>query len=84
MVIRGEGIGPRVKYWVKPDIENRIKEGSIKAYTHSSLTAIRPGEVDIITPDGPITIPNDYVIALDTVSGRWSAKLPIDSDCASF
>src|ERR1700761_2898146 len=64
MVIRGEGIGPRVKYWVKPDIENRIKEGSIKAYTHSSLTAIRPGEVDIDTPDGPITIPNDYVIAL--------------------
>ncbi len=64
MVIRGEGIGPRVKYWVKPDIENRIKEGSIKAYIHSSLTAIRPGEVDIITPDGPLTIPNDYVIAL--------------------
>ena len=64
MVIRGEGIGPRVKYWVKPDIENRIKEGSIKAYTHSSLTAIRPGEVDITTPDGPLTIPNDYVIAL--------------------
>ena len=64
MVIRGEGIGPRVKYWVKPDIENRIKEGSIKAYTHSSLTAIRPGEVDIATPDGPLTIPNDYVIAL--------------------
>jgi len=64
MVIRGEGIGPRVKYWVKPDIENRIKEGSIKAYTHSSLTAIRPGEVDITTPEGPLTIPNDYVIAL--------------------
>jgi len=64
MVIRGEGIGPRVKYWVKPDIENRIKEGSIKAYTHSSLTAIRPGEVEIITPDGPLSIPNDYVIAL--------------------
>ena len=64
MVIRGEGIGPRVKYWVKPDIENRIKEGSIKAYTHSSLTAIRPGEVDMATPAGPVTIPNDYVIAL--------------------
>jgi thioredoxin reductase (NADPH) len=64
MVIRGEGIGPRVKYWVKPDIENRIKEGSIKAHYHSSLTAIREGEVDIQTPDGLITIPNDYVIAL--------------------
>ena len=64
MVIRGEGIGPRVKYWVKPDIENRIKEGSIKAYTHSSIAAIRPDEVDILTPDGIVTIPNDYVIAL--------------------
>ena len=64
MVIRGEGIGPRVKYWVKPDIENRIKEGSIKAYTHSSLAAIRAGEVDILTPDGIQTIANDYVIAL--------------------
>ena len=64
MVIRGEGIGPRVKYWVKPDIENRIREGSIKAYTNSSLAAIRDGEVDIRTPEGIVTIPNDYVIAL--------------------
>ena len=64
MVIRGEGIGPRVKYWVKPDIENRIKEGSITAYVHSALAAIRPGEVDIRTPEGIKTIPNDYVIAL--------------------
>jgi thioredoxin reductase (NADPH) len=64
MVIRGEGISSRVKYWVKPDIDNRIKEGSIKAYTHSSLAAIRPGEVDILTPNGLKTIPNDYVIAL--------------------
>ena len=64
MVIRGEGIGARVKYWVKPDIENRIKEGSIRAYTNSTLTAIRPGEVDIETPDGIETIANDYVIAL--------------------
>jgi thioredoxin reductase (NADPH) len=64
MIIRGEGIGRRVKYWVKPDIENRIKEGSIKAYTHSTLQAIRADEVDILTPDGVETIPNDYVIAL--------------------
>jgi thioredoxin reductase (NADPH) len=64
MIIRGEGIGRRVKYWVKPDIENRIKEGSIKAYTHSVLSAIRPDEVDIQTPDGIETIPNDFVIAL--------------------
>ena len=64
MVIRGAGIGSRVKYWVKPDIENRIKEGSITAYTHSHLVAIREGEVDISTPGGMETVPNDYVIAL--------------------
>jgi thioredoxin reductase (NADPH) len=64
MVIRGEGIGARVKYWVKPDIENRIKEGSIKAYTRSALAAVRHHEVDILTPEGIVTIPNDYVIAL--------------------
>lgn len=57
MVIRGEGIGPRVKYWVKPDIENRIKEGSIKAYTHSTLAAIRHHEVDIRTPKGSLPSP---------------------------
>jgi thioredoxin reductase (NADPH) len=64
MVIRHEGIGKRVKYWVKPDIENRIKEGSITAYTNSTLMAIREKEVDIQTPDGLITIENDYVIAM--------------------
>jgi len=64
MVIRGEGIGPRVKYWVKPDIENRIKEGSITAYTRSMITAIREDEVDILTPEGVKTVANDYIIAL--------------------
>jgi len=64
MVIKGEGIGRRVKYWVKPDIENRIKEGSIKAYFHSSLQAVREKEADILTPEGIITLPNDYVMAM--------------------
>lgn len=63
MVIRENEIGKRVKYWVKPDIENRIKEGSIKAYFHSTLTNIRDTEADILTPDGPLTIANDFVIA---------------------
>jgi thioredoxin reductase (NADPH) len=64
MVIQGDGIGKRVKYWVKPDIENRIAEGSIKAFFHSRLAAVREKEVDIETPDGLITIPNDYVLAM--------------------
>jgi thioredoxin reductase (NADPH) len=64
MVIRGEDIGERVKYWVRPDIINRIKEGSIKTFTHSTIAAIREHEVDINTPDGIVTIENDWVIAL--------------------
>ena len=64
MVIKGPAIGERVKYWVKPDVENRIKEGSIKAYFNSTVTAIRGKDVDIQTPDGIITVPNDYVIAM--------------------
>ena len=64
MVIREEGIRDSVKYWVKPDIENRIKEGEIKAYLNASVMAIREAEVDILTADGPMTLPNDFVLAM--------------------
>ncbi|CAL1516902.1 YpdA family putative bacillithiol disulfide reductase [Chitinophaga sp. MM2321] len=72
MVIREGEIGSRVKYWVKPDIENRIKEGSIKAYFHSSVKAIRERETDINTPEGTITIPNDFVIAMTGYQPNFS------------
>ncbi|RED27147.1 thioredoxin reductase (NADPH)/hypothetical protein [Flavobacterium cutihirudinis] len=64
MVIRKNEINNRVKYWVKPDIENRIAEGSIKAYFESNITEIRDNEVEIETPEGKITIENDFVLAL--------------------
>lgn len=64
MVIRGPEIGERVKYWVKPDIENRIKEGSIKAYFNAEIRNITETEVLINTPSGKETLKNDYVIAL--------------------
>ena len=64
MVIRDEQVGERVKYWVRPDIINRIEEGAIKAYFNSTIAAIREKEVDIITPKGLITIENDWVIAM--------------------
>ncbi|WP_298299974.1 YpdA family putative bacillithiol disulfide reductase [Hydrotalea sp.] len=63
MVVRESGIGERVKYWVRPDIINRIEEGSIKAYFNSFISAIEPHQVHIQTPDGPVTIPNQWVIA---------------------
>ncbi len=64
MVIRNEAISERVKYWVKPDVDNRIKEGSIKAYFNSEIAAIRQHEVDIKTPQGLVTIANDWVLAM--------------------
>ncbi|WP_436516146.1 YpdA family putative bacillithiol disulfide reductase [Ekhidna sp. To15] len=64
MVIREEEINPRVKYWVRPDIDNRIKEGSIKAYFNSNITHINKLEVQVNTPEGDITIPNDFVLAM--------------------
>jgi thioredoxin reductase (NADPH) len=64
LIVRGDEISHRVKYWVRPDIINRITEGSIKAYFNSNLQAIRETDVDIQTPDGLITIPNDFVMAM--------------------
>lgn len=64
MVVRGPDIGERVKYWVRPDIINRISEGSIKAHFNSSLKSIRENEVEIQTDKGVQVIPNDFVLAL--------------------
>ncbi len=64
MVVRGESIGERVKYWVRPDILNRIEEGSIKAYFNSEITKIEEHQITIKTPESEITLPNDYVVAL--------------------
>lgn len=63
MVVRESEIGSRVKYWARPDIVNRIEEGSIKAYFNAEITRIDAQTVDIRTPEGPVTIDNDYVIA---------------------
>ncbi|HEY8401824.1 MAG TPA: YpdA family putative bacillithiol disulfide reductase [Cytophagaceae bacterium] len=72
MVIRSNEISPRVKYWVKPDIENRIKEGSVKAYFNSTLLRIRQHEVDLLTPDGMVTIENDFVLAMTGYTPNFS------------
>ncbi len=64
MIIRGKEIGKRVKYWVRPDIINRIEEGSIAAFFDASVKEIKTDEISINTPNGEVTIANDYVIAL--------------------
>ncbi|WP_439881818.1 YpdA family putative bacillithiol disulfide reductase [Pontibacter sp. MBLB2868] len=61
-----------IKYWVKPDLQNRIDEGSIKAYFSSTLAAVRENEVDIQTPEGNVTIANDYVMAMTGYKPNFS------------
>ena len=64
MVVRNSDIGERVKYWVRPDIINRIKEGSIKAYYNSELKEIREKEVIIETKGSLQSLENDFVLLL--------------------
>lgn len=64
MVIRNSELYPKVKYWIKPNIENRIKEGSIKAYFNTTVTEIKEKSVHLQTPEGEISIENDFVLAM--------------------
>lgn len=64
MVVRGPAIGERVKYWVKPDIDNRIDEGSIRAIFNAELKEIRENEVIITSKEGDQSLENDFVLLL--------------------
>jgi thioredoxin reductase (NADPH) len=64
LVHRGAGISKNVKYWIKPNIENRIKNGEVKAYFHSMVKEIRLHDVVLQTPEGELTLKNDFVFAM--------------------
>jgi thioredoxin reductase (NADPH) len=64
LIHRGAGISDKVKYWIKPNIENRIKSGEIKGYFQSQVIEIQPDSIRVATPDGNITLRNHWVFAL--------------------
>lgn len=64
MVLLEDEVDQNVKYWVRPDIMNRIKEGSIRAFTRSKVKEVREKEVVIATPEGEVAIANDWVLAM--------------------
>jgi thioredoxin reductase (NADPH) len=64
LVYRGAQLHRHVKYWIKPDIENRIKNGDIEAYFNSAVQEIGLDHVVIVTPGGPLRLKNDFVLAL--------------------
>ena len=72
MVLLGEEVDDNVKYWVRPDIMNRIKEGSIQAFTQSKVKEIREKEVVISTPAGDQVVENDWVLAMTGYKPNFS------------
>jgi thioredoxin reductase (NADPH) len=64
LVVRESGIRESVKYWVKPDIENRIRDGEIRAYFESELVSVSEREVELLTPHGILNLENDFVLAM--------------------
>lgn len=64
LVVRDSQIKESVKYWVKPDIENRLKNGEITGYFNTDVKEIKPDKVVLDTPDGNKNIPNDFVLAM--------------------
>jgi thioredoxin reductase (NADPH) len=64
LVHRGARLHNHVKYWILPDIENRIKNGEIAAYFSSTVQQIEVDFVDLDTPEGPVRLKNDFVFAM--------------------
>jgi thioredoxin reductase (NADPH) len=64
LIHRGAGISESVKYWIKPNIENRIQSGEIRAYFHSRVVEIRQDSIRVATPEGEVSLKNDFVFAL--------------------
>jgi len=64
LIHRGSQISEKVKYWIRPNIENRIKNGEIKAYFQSKVVQIRPDSIVLDTPQGEVLLRNDFLFAL--------------------
>ncbi len=64
LIVRSAKLSDKVKYWIKPDLENRIKEGSIRAYFSTTVEEIRPSSLLLKTWKGSVEIENDWVLAM--------------------
>jgi len=64
LIHRGAAISSKVKYWIKPNIENRLKNGEIKSYFNTRVIEILPDSLRLATPEGEVTIANDFVLAM--------------------
>tara|TARA_R110002096_G_scaffold303080_7_gene498064 strand:- start:40 stop:996 length:957 start_codon:yes stop_codon:yes gene_type:complete len=87
LAVKHDTIKPKVKYWVKPDIENRIKNEEVKAYFNTTVKEIREHEVVLNTPEGEVTLENDFVLAMTgyhpnfELMGKLNIELSDDEQC---
>lgn len=86
LVARSASISSKVKYWIKPDLENRIAEGSIRAFFNTTVAAITPEALVLNTPEGRRDIANDWVLAMTGYQPDYafleSLRLSIGTDAA--
>lgn len=80
LAVRESQIKESVKYWVKPDIRNRIKNGEITGYFNTEVKEIKPKEVTLETPEGTKTIPNDFVLAMTGYQPNFRLMKKFDID----
>ena len=64
LVVRSPALSEKIKYWIRPDLENRIAEGSIRAYFNTAVEEIRESSVVLRTPVQAEEVPNDWVVAM--------------------
>ena len=64
LIVRGPVLSDKIKYWIKPDLENRIKEGSIRAFFNTTVAAIHEASIELQTSQGRTTIANEWVLAM--------------------
>jgi thioredoxin reductase (NADPH) len=83
LVVRGAALSDKVKYWIKPDLENRIKEGSIRAYFNTTVEAITPTSIVLRTPSGRVEIDNDWVLAMIGYRPDYAFLESLEIDIAS-
>ena len=82
LVVRGPEISPSVKYWIKPDLENRIREGSIRAFFNTTVTRIDEHTLSLASPEGEVVIDNDWVLAMTGYRPNFSFLEALGIDCA--
>ena len=86
MIIREKEIGENIKYWVRPDIVNRIESGEIKAYYESEIKEIKEKSIIIKSPNGIKEIDNDFVLAMTGYQPNYNIlqKLGVDINVDEF